>query len=302
MADFDFVVDTSPMASSIDGMSGRVNATTAAVAAMQAAVIASEQAAAETISRNVDQGFYSLINSQVSMKKAEAFTAMNAKLALMLEFAKALSQAKNRMEADYNRLRREYYKIFHGLDKALENRVRQLDSPAMKLADTKMALVSDRFLKDSAELHCINQEIAATKQMAISARLKNKTRKTLNSLDHKIRETKEYTTQMDELMDPQGVDHRFEENIPVAFSREQSMVMRDSYVTKLHYPSFLSEAARNTIELNVLSQAESALTDTNDMGEKNEIAREFMNLVAQSGCDERMSQIIVWLFQNGGRR
>ena len=302
MADFDFVVDTTPMASSIDGMSGRVNGTTAAVAAMQAAVIASEQAAAESISRNVDQGFYSLINSQVSMKKAEAFTAMNAKLALMLEFAKALSQAKGRMETDYNRLRREYYKIFHGLDKALENRVRQLDSPAMKLADTKMALVSERFLKDSAELRCINQEISATKQLAVSARIKNKTRKTLNSLENKIRETKEYTNQMDELMDPQGVDHRFEESIPVAFSREQSMVLRDSYVTKLHYPSFLSEAAKNTIELNVLNQAESAFSDTNNVNEKNEIAREFMNLVSTSGIDERMSQIIVWLFQNGGAK
>lgn len=47
MARFDFVVDTKPMADSVDSITGHVDATTAAVIAMQAAVINSEEQAAK---------------------------------------------------------------------------------------------------------------------------------------------------------------------------------------------------------------------------------------------------------------
>lgn len=43
MAEFDFVVDTTPMAETVSSVSNHVTATTAAVVAMQTAVIASEK-------------------------------------------------------------------------------------------------------------------------------------------------------------------------------------------------------------------------------------------------------------------
>ena len=64
MAQFDFVVDTNPMAQSVDGVSMCVNATTAAVTTMQAAVIEENNRASKDICDNVDRGFYSLIRSQ----------------------------------------------------------------------------------------------------------------------------------------------------------------------------------------------------------------------------------------------
>ena len=47
MAEFDFVVDTTPMAETVSSVSNHVTATTAAVVAMQTAVIASEKASAK---------------------------------------------------------------------------------------------------------------------------------------------------------------------------------------------------------------------------------------------------------------
>ena len=127
MAEFDFVVDTTPMAETVSSVSNHVTANTAAVVAMQTAVIASEKASAKKICNNVDAGFHGLIRSQLSMKISVAYTEMQAKLALLLEYSKTLRKTRDRMESDFNRVKRQYSQIFKGLDKALANRISQLD-------------------------------------------------------------------------------------------------------------------------------------------------------------------------------
>ena len=57
MANFNFTVDTKPMADSIDGVAHHVDGTTAAVVAMQTAVVIAEQKGAEKICNNVNFGF-----------------------------------------------------------------------------------------------------------------------------------------------------------------------------------------------------------------------------------------------------
>ena len=116
MAEFDFVVDTTPMAETVSSVSNHVTATTTAVVAMQAAVIASEKASANKICNNVDAGFHSLIRSQLSMKTSVAYTEMQAKLALLLKYSKTLRKTRDRMEADFSRVKRQYSQIFKGLD------------------------------------------------------------------------------------------------------------------------------------------------------------------------------------------
>lgn len=55
MAEFDFVVDTTPMAETVSSVSNHVTATTAAVVAMQTAVIASEKASAQKYATTLTQ-------------------------------------------------------------------------------------------------------------------------------------------------------------------------------------------------------------------------------------------------------
>ena len=57
MANFSMVVETDELARAIQGVSARVNGVTVAVREMQAAVISAEAAAAEQVSKRVDQGF-----------------------------------------------------------------------------------------------------------------------------------------------------------------------------------------------------------------------------------------------------
>lgn len=59
MANFNYTVDTKPMADEMRSVSRHVNATTGAVVAMQTAVIIAEEKAADHVCNNVNKGFYS---------------------------------------------------------------------------------------------------------------------------------------------------------------------------------------------------------------------------------------------------
>lgn len=80
MANFNFTVDTSPMASEMQSVSHGVNRVSGAVVAMQAAVIAAEKEGAEHVCQNVNKGFYSLMHSQISQKIAQLTSTVEAKL------------------------------------------------------------------------------------------------------------------------------------------------------------------------------------------------------------------------------
>ena len=300
MARFDFVVDTNPMAQSVDGVSNHVKATTAAVVAMQAAVIGAEKMAADKICENVDSGFYNLIRSQVSMKLATYFTEMNSKLALLLEYAKALGKSRNRMESDFNRLKREYYKIFHGLDKALENRIAQLDRPAMELSDVRSKVILGKFTRDVPETAVVSGEVNSAEQQIVAARLKSKTSRSLNILGNKVHENNVYSSQMDALMEKKSIDKEYEEFIPVVYSSEQSMLLDDSFIVQLYYPDYLSEPIKNNIGLNILDRIESVMETVKGEKEEQEISGEFRRMVSSSGVDPRVSQVMMELFEKGG--
>ena len=300
MARFDFVVDTNPMAQSVDGVSNHVKATTAAVVAMQAAVIGAEKMAADKICENVDSGFYNLIRSQVSMKLATYFTEMNSKLALLLEYAKALGKSRNRMESDFNRLKREYYKIFHGLDKALENRIAQLDRPAMELSDVRSKVILGKFTRDVPETAVVSGEVNSAEQQIVAARLKSKTSRSLNILGNKVHENNVYSSQMDALMEKKSIDKEYEEFIPVVYSSEQSMLLDDSFIVQLYYPDYLSEPIKNNIGLNILDRIESVMETVKEEKEEQEVSSEFRRMVSSSGVDPRVSQVMMELFEKGG--
>ena len=70
MANIDFVIDTEPMAQEMSSISNHIKGTTAAVVAMQTAVVLAEQKAADLVCDNVNKGFYAMMRSQISQKIA----------------------------------------------------------------------------------------------------------------------------------------------------------------------------------------------------------------------------------------
>lgn len=300
MAEFDFVVDTTPMAETVSSVSNHVTATTAAVVAMQTAVIASEKASAKKICNNVDAGFHSLIRSQLSMKISVAYTEMQAKLALLLEYSKTLRKTRDRMESDFNRVKRQYSQIFKGLDKALANRISQLDKNAVAISGTRQKTILGMFEHHIPEVVVTSGEVDNTKQKIAVSRIKEKTAGSLDNLSGKVSENQLYRSLMDTMLDDSSTEKMTQEYIPVIYSSKQSSLVEDSYVLSLNFPDYLSEQAKNSISLNILNREDLFKDDKKSDFEKSTISDEFQSLISSSAVDRRVAEQMMRLFRQGG--
>lgn len=300
MADFNFTVDTTPLADTVSSVSTHVTATTTAVVAMQAAVIASEKKSAEKICKNVDKGFYSLIRSQISMKISVAYTEMQAKLSLLMEYSKTLSKTKERMESDYNRVKRQYSQIFKGLDKALSNRISQLDQEAVGISDTRKKMILGMFERHVPETLVTSTEVDSSNQKIAASRIKEKTSRSIDNLSGKVCENQAYRSLMDSMLDKSTTEIRQQEYIPVIYASKQSSLVTDSYVMSLSYPEYLPEQVKNSISLDILNREELYSNDQKSDFEKKNVSDEFQALVESSALDKRVTDQIIRLFQQGG--
>ncbi|MDR0568795.1 MAG: hypothetical protein LBG87_06280 [Spirochaetaceae bacterium] len=204
MASLHFEVDTSPMAHSVDSVRNHVNGTTAAVAAMEAAVIATERKAAQTICANVDNGFYMMIKSQISQKAVAAYTEMGAKQMSLAQLVQSIENVKRQMENDYQMICRRYAKLFASLNKELEIRVRELDRPAIKLAEIRKQIIFDKLKDDGSMLLECSGEVMQVEQTARAGKLKQKTRDTLRTLGESVAEKQSYAEWIESILRSEG--------------------------------------------------------------------------------------------------
>jgi hypothetical protein len=307
MAELFFEVDTAPMARSVDSVKGHVHGVTAAVAAMEAAVIATERQSAKTISEHVDTGFYTMVKSQISQKAVAAYTEMTTKQMILFQLVKALDSVKRQMESDYNMISRRYAKLFQSLNKALESRIKELDRPAMKLAEIRKNIVFDKLKDDASLLLSASSEILSVVQTALSGKLKQKTRETLRTLSESITEEEFYRKKISSILqnrkydsgkkdiskDPQHADSQY---IPGIVSAAESLLNTDDCIENIYTPQ--SETWQNApsmvSEINRISRDLAWVpTRTED---KDMVRKEFMALCEKECTDERLSKEIRRLF------
>ena len=299
MASFDFNVDTSPMANSIDNTRGSVNGVTAAVVAMQAAVIASEIAASKKICQNVDEGFYMLVKSQISQKAVAAYTEMSSKHMTLMQLAKAIDNSKRVMENDYNMITKRYTKLFNSLNKALDIRVKELDRPALHLAETKKRIVFDKLKDDSSSILSISSETVPIAQTALNSKLKQKTKETLNVMSDSINEDRIYNEKVESILVKDGADSSSDSNthyVPAALLVSDSLLNKTDDIESIF--TVKNDMWQNTapIESEVSRVNKELQWSSSDAEEKKLIRKEFITLCEKSRTDERVVKEIIRLF------
>lgn len=300
MADFNFTVDTTPMAKSVDSVSGHLTATTAAVVAMEAAVIAAEKKAADKICANVDKGFYNLVKSQISMKISACYTEMQAKLALLVEYAKTLTKMQERMEGDYSRVKGQYTHIFKSLDKALANRITQLDKDTVSISEARKKLITGMFERNVSETIVTSAEVSSSNQQIAVSRIKDKTNHSLDVLANKVSENQTYKQLAESMLDSTSSETKQEKYVPVIYVSKQSSLVTDKYVFDVHYPEYLTEQIKNSIGLNILNQEEIYTSAQKDDFERKAVSDEFQSLVASSSLNQRVAEKMMQMFGLGG--
>jgi uncharacterized protein YukE len=296
MADFNFTVDTTPMAQSVDSAGRHIVGVNASVIAMQAAVIAAEKASSKTICENVDNGFYMLVKSQISQKAVAAYTEMASKQVILLQLAKSLDRVKQQMEGDYHSIAKRYAEHFNSLNKSLETRVRELDRSAMQLAEIRKSMVFDRLKDDGSMLFSASSEAIPLAQTALAGKLKQKTRDTMITLSESINEDLSYNEKVDSILVKQednsdGSDLRY---LPAIFFATDSLLNSEDSIESVYTADAMENNASLVSEINRV-QNELSWT-TLDKDEKDGIRREFLALCEKEAGEERLAKELIRMF------
>jgi len=296
MANLQFTVDTSPMAQSVDSARHHINGVNVAVVAMQAAVIAAEKKSSDTICENVDNGFYILVKSQTSQKAVAAKTEMESKQAILAQLAKALDKIKQQMEKDYNMITGRYVKLFNSINKSMETMVRELDRPAMQLAEIRKNMVFNRLKDDSSMLFSATTEALPLAQTALAGKLKQKTRDTLLTLSDSINESRSYNEKVDSILVKHDdyADGSALKYLPAIFFSTDSLLNSDDSIESVYTADVMEDAAPLVSEIN---RVQNDLSWTAlDTEEKDAVRREFLALCEKETNEERVGKEMIRMF------
>ena len=182
MANFNVHVDTGPLAAGVDRVKNRVDGTTAAVVEMQQATILAEKEAALELSRKVDDGFRTLIISQISQKSALARAEMDSKLQELLQLSDFLNRLQGQMERDFQRIRQRYTILFRALDASTTLRIAELDRAAFELGNRSYPRITQRELATSGVTLIHQFETQATIQSVSVAKTRQTTLRAIQAM------------------------------------------------------------------------------------------------------------------------
>lgn len=195
--DIDCLVDTIPMAEKIQRVGQNVEHTTMAVVAMKTAVVEAEKSGAQHICQNVNRGFFTLMQSQLSAKLAQKKSRTEALMAQLAMQKRRLLEIKNSMENDYQRICTRYGRIISSINKQLEQRIIDLDKPVYKFCTNDISTCTNRKLTVSGIAPIVQKEDVQTAQRINSSVLRRDGEYAINHLkdflmefaksDHEVR-------------------------------------------------------------------------------------------------------------------
>ncbi len=296
MANFTFTVDTNPMADSIDGVANHVDGTTAAVIAMQTAVVIAEQKGAEKICNNVNFGFYSLIRSQISQKIATHKSKADAKIMELQQQSVSLIGIKSRMEKDYQMLASRYTKLFEGLNKALRARIFELDRPTTNFVLKDVLPTANRTRRLSGSSSTTQVESIASSQMISVSNTKYNAMKNISSMQDFICSSENQKSLIGSILNKESVTKPTEKDIPVLISESEGLNVRQSQWMITQPP--LKKNTNSKIESHIYSSLSNLKWVDDDQSNSSRVKQEFGNFVNQSTVSDRVKKQMLSLLES----
>lgn len=297
MASIDCVVDTNPMAHEISTVSNHIKGTTAAVIGMKAAVIQAEDEAATKVCNNVDKGFYTLVHSQISQKIAKLQSDVDSHIMKLNQLRRQLLAIKSRMEKDYGMISSRYIKLFNGLNKNLEQRIYDLDRPAINFAVRDMNMLSNRSRLLTATVPISQLESLSLSQKIIASNLKDKGAKVIDSMTHFLSETKKQKELTDRIL----LANRTEQEkaailVPIIIC-ESNTDRYGNRSTDISTP--YSGSTQKTCDA-IRNYVNGKITQINwhDEIKNDEVISEFSKLLASSSSSQRVKDMAHQLFSD----
>lgn len=211
-------VDTEKFDDTVVDTSRRVDLLTGAVIAMDEAQRLTIEESSKKISDRMIDGFYSLINSDLSMQKAENQSTLQAKFTMLMTLSKDMAQKYERMNDDLAKLQRHYHKIFSGLDEDLAKRIKMLDKNAFYLSEAiSHGLIIKPYKEQIGSSLSGMKEVSATSNMMVTARMKEKVLDVMDHIGTSVDRSELFDRSVDSVLHQDNVNSVITEYIPAVY-------------------------------------------------------------------------------------
>ncbi len=295
---FDCLVDTTEMAREVSSVKHHVDATTTAVVGMQAAVIKAQKDGADRVCQKVNQGFYSLIHSQISQKMATLQSKVDAQLMRLNQQRKQLLAIRSRMERDYQMLSARYTKLFNGLNRNLKQRVTELDRPVIDFATTDTDKVINRSSQLVSMVPVGQGETIKISQTVATSNLKYRAAKAVDSINRFIESSNKLQSITEKILLKRPMNEGTEIlSVPVCIA--ESNFDASGNVQSQVFVSNISMGVETAamIETRVSGIQREGGFNWHPAGSVNsEVANYFRQMVTGSDLDSRRQKLILELF------
>jgi hypothetical protein len=298
MAHFNFTVDTEEMANSIDRVAPHVDGTTAAVVAMQTAVIIAEKRAAEKICDNVNRGFFGLIRSQISQKLAICKSQMDARVMELGQQSQELLGIRGRMERDFQMIATRYAKLFRSLDAALYTRINELDKPLVSFVsrDLEKTRNRTRFAQATVPIHQ-SETINASQLIAVS-QAKASTARAIGCIHQFVHDANQQHALVGMMLGDSRDGASGSVQVPVMFMESDNTRTRVAQ-WQFHYPpgpAPLTRRIAEAIEGDVLGRSEKLEWTAAAPESKDRVYRLFLDMTKGDQVNDRVRTLMIQLF------
>lgn len=298
MAHFDCVVDTNELARSVSNVNKHIDATTGAVITMKAAVVAAEKEGADHVCENVNRGFFALMYSQISQKMAALQSEIDAKLLKLNYQRRQLNAIQTRMGRDYQMICARYGNIFTSLNRALKQRVVDLDRPIINLVETDASKITNRQNLMMSNVPLNQEESIKLSQRITTSNLKNKALEAISAISRFIADSQRLERVTNNILLRKRIQTAKENvMVPVAVIQsnfdDSGSSVTQTYVSQLG----LSEEARSFISNSVASAIRNDELHWHEDTDKEELTNQFRLMVAESHLDKRRKDMILRMFE-----
>jgi hypothetical protein len=217
-------VDTRPFDNSVRGTHLALAGISGAVTSMEAAQCAAIEKTGREVSTTAVNGFYKLINSELSQQITECNSAVRSKFALMIEQSKAVAGMHDQMNSDFNRIKSRYSAVFQNLDEECKKRIVALDKQSFDLVKkVRQDLLTASYTQAAGFGYGQIPDEANSKMLVTLARLRRKVAQIIDVFSQSARKSLEYKINMERVLSNNPVNEQKCLFQPVVYAEEKDI-------------------------------------------------------------------------------
>jgi len=217
-------VNTTPFDGSVNAFNNNVDILTGSVVAMNTAQCAAINETAKKVSQSLINGFFGTIKIEISQQLQALKSAIEASMGLIMEQSKAVSETKNVMEKDYNRICSRYIDTFTELDDQCYKSIYALDKQSFSLSQKVQKGLLSEIPSNTAALNLLGiEETSSSKMGILISSIKRKTLDVLQTMHDYITQELRINTAINSFLFNETIAGKTQVYTPVIFTESDML-------------------------------------------------------------------------------